>query len=477
MFIEYRNWALLLLAAICLPLAGLAQPQDQGTQTPQSGAPVTSEGPAQAPEQGQAPTAGTEGGSLLGVEAFSPGHVGGMHSYFLPSFQVSEMGDSNPRMSTGQQRFESVSSVVGRLSMAKVGKHFQTNLDYMGGGLIYSHHSELNSTMHQFGITETYQGRRWSLLLDDRATYLPESPFGYGGFGYSGSLGLSLGGALGSNLTSLNPAFNPVSSLLTGRGSRILNTVSTQVSYRTGPHSTITFAGSYGILHFRVPGFSNSRNSFLQAGFSHSLTPYDQVGISYGFSLFQYPGGVSTFQNHYLNLTYGRRITGRMSASFGAGTQVSVFQTAVAGSTTPLSWTANSSVNYSARKTNFSLSYNRYTTNGGGILRGATTDYISLGLSRVLSRNWSGSLNPGLARNRSLQQTTSASAATKYDSASMSASLSRRLGPFMTMFFSYNFQTQRTTAVSCSMGNCGTTLLRHLVDIGFDWHPREIMVN
>jgi hypothetical protein len=475
MFIEYRNWALLLLAAICLPLAGLAQPQDQGTQAPQSGAPVTSEGPAQAPEQGQAPTAGTEGGSLLGVEEFSPGHVGGMRSYFLPSLQVSEMADSNIRISSGQQRFEGATSVVARLSMYKVGRHFQTTADYLGGGLFYSHNSQLNSTMHQFGITESYQGRRWGFLLDDRASYLPESAFGFGGFGWAGSLGGSLGGAFGSNLTGLNPTFNPVSSLLTIRGSRIFNVVSTQVSYLVGPRSSITLAGSYGVLHFRTPGFSNSRNASFQAGYSHVFTPHDQVGISYGFGLFQYPGGVASFQTHFLQLTYGRRITGRMSASFGAGTQVGVFKTVTAGSTTPVSWTAIATVNYSARRANLGFSYNRFTTNGGGILAGATSDYISLGLSKQLTRNWSGSLTPSFSRNRSLPQTSLAGAHSTYDSLYAVASLSRSLGRYTSMFLTYTYGTQRSQAVPCPAGDCKSSLLRHAVSIGFDFHPRQLV--
>jgi hypothetical protein len=492
MTIGYRSWILILLATICLPLAGVAQPQDQGGQTAQPAAagaaqgqdqgnqaaqPAPSETPAQAPEEGQALTAAPEGGSLVGVEEFSPGQVGGMHNYFLPSLQVSEMGDSNFRVTSGPQRFESLTSVTGRISLQRVGKHSRIVADYFGGGLIYTHHSELNTTMHQFGITQSITGRRWSFLLDDRATYLPESPFGFGGFGWSGSLGSSLGGALGTNLTSLNPNFNPTSSLLTGRGSRILNTVSTQVSYRTGPRSSLSLAGSYGILHFRSPGFSNTQNAFFQAAFSHTLTPKDQVGISYGFGLFKYPTGVSAFQTHYAQFTYGRRITGRIAASFAAGTQIGVFKTAASGSTTPVSWTAHSSLDYRARRANLAFSYSRYTSNGGGVLAGATTDYLYLAVSRGLGRNWSGSLTPGLSRNRSLPQTTSPSAARTYDSASLNASLSRRLGPYMTMFFRYNFQTQRSTAGSCTTGNCGSTFLRHLVDVGFDWHPREIMVN
>ena len=139
-------------------------------------------------------------------------------------------------------------------------------------------------------------------------------------------------------LARLNASFDPTSSILTGRGSRILNTVSTQIGYRLSRRSNLTLAGSYGVLHFRTAGYSNTRNSYFQVGYSRTLSPKDQVGISYGFGLFQYPGGVASFQTHYLRLSYGRRISSRMTASLEGGAQMGVFKNATAGSTTPVSW-------------------------------------------------------------------------------------------------------------------------------------------
>jgi hypothetical protein len=472
-----RIWILVLAVVVYVPLAGAAQSVQSGGQGAQPSGQVTSVNNPQAPEQQQVPSTSGEENSLVGVERFSPTEVSGTRSYILPSFQFSERADSNFRISSGPQRFETISSLVGRLSMQRVGRRWRTVTDYSGGALIYTNHSELNTTMHQFGITQYYTGRRWNFLLDDRAAYIPESRFGFGGFGWSGSLGMSLGGAFGTNLGGLNASFDPTSSILTGRGSRILNTVSTQIGYRLSRRSNLTLAGSYGVLHFRTAGYSNTRNSYFQAGYSRTLSPKDQVGISYGFGLFQYPGGVASFQTHYLRLSYGRRISSRMTASLEGGAQMGVFKNATAGSTTPVSWTAGTSVNYRARLANFSVNYNRYTTNGGGLLYGATTDYIYMGVSKGLGRNWSASLSPGFSRSRSLPQNTASSQGAVYDSASVGGSLSRRLGRYMSLFFSYNFQTQRYRSASCTTGNCGTTLLRHSINVGFDWHPRQIMVN
>jgi hypothetical protein len=331
--------------------------------------------------------------------------------------------------------------------------------------------------MHQFGITQSYEGRRWSFLLHDRASYLPEASFGYGGFGWTGGLGLDLGGALGSNLSSLNSHFSPTGSLLAGRGSRIANTVATQIQYLAGPHSAITLAGSYGLLHFREPGFTDSRNSFFLAGYNRTLTARDSFGINYGLGLFHFQSSVPTFQTHLLQLSYGHRISGRMAMELTGGPQVAVFKRPTAGSTTPVSWSASTSLNYRVRRGDVALSYNRYTSNGGGVLSGATTDRVGVAWGLRLTRGWSGSLGPGYSHNRSLPQTTSGNSERTFDTVYAGASLSRRLGPYMTMFFTYNFQTQRSENIPCLTGDCATSLLRHLIGFGFNWHPREIMID
>jgi hypothetical protein len=467
-------WIPFLVGALCLPTAATAEQQGEGNQ---AGQPSSSGTAAQAPEEAQAPPTTTDARSFLGVEEFTPGQVGEMRSYFLPSFQVSERADSNFRVGPGPQRFESVTALVGRLASGKIGKHSQLTADYSGGGLIYNRHSELNTSMHQFGITQSYQGRRWSLLLDDRATYLPESSFGYGGFGWMGAPGPGLGGGFSSNLSSLNPYFNPAGDLFTSRGSRIMNTTAAQVKYLAGPRSAITIAGSYGLLHFREPGLTDSRNAFFLAGYSRSLTPRDYLGLDYGFGWFQFKSSIPTFQTHLLQLNYGHRITGRLATNVGAGTQVNVFKDPLAGSKTPLSWSAHASLNYRVRRGSLALYYSRYTSSGAGVLTGATTDNIRVSWGMGLTRNWRGSLAPGYSHNRSLPQTTSSSTRTTFDAAYVSASLSRSLGPYMSMFFMYNFQTQRSESVPCLSGSCGESLLRHLVGFGFSFHPRRIMID
>jgi hypothetical protein len=473
-----NNLAILVLATLlCLPLAAKGQ-ENTGTEQPAQGVPSTPSGQTnQVPQEEQVTPPSSDARAFLGTEEFSPGGLGLGRGYFIPSLQFTEMTDSNFRVRTGTQRFETINTVVGRLSFQKIGRHFQTTGDYRGGGQLYNNHSELNTSMHQFGITQSFQWRRWSLGLDDRATYLPESQFGFGGFGFAGSLGPSLGGAFGTNLGNLNPAFNPSESFLTGRGSRVQNTVALQVKYLVGRRSALSFAGSYGILHFRSPGFTNTENYFSEVGYSRSLTARDYLGISYGFGLFKLHTTIPTFQTHLVQVSYGHRISGRLSVKVGAGPQINTFQRALSGSTTSTSWSALTSLDYAFRRGQLSGTYSRHTTDGGGVLSGSTSDIVTVGLSSPLSRHWTISLNPGYSHNRTLPQTSAGNIVRTFDSVHLGTSLSRSLGPFMSMFFTYNYQTQRSDAIPCVTTNCGTTLLRHVIGFGFDWHPRQIVVN
>lgn len=469
-------WVPILVTVLCLPAACSEQQGGQGDQSARPATPVPSDSGAQAPKESQAPAAPpADARSFLGVQTFTPGRAGSMRSYFLPSLQFSEMSDSNFSVGSGRQKFETINTVAGRLTFGKIGKHFQLAADYFGGGQIYNHRSDLNTSMHQFGISQSYQGRRWSFLLDDRLSYLPESSFGFGGFGFTGSLGPSLGGAFGSNVANLNPNFSPNGSLFTGRGSRTANTTAAQISYLVGPRSAITLSGSYGVLRFRQPGLTDSSNSFFLAGYSRTLTARDLVGFSYGFGQFKFQNSVPAFQNHLAQFSYGHRISGRMAMEFEGGAQLGVFRNPLAGSTSPLTWTARSTLNYQSRKGGLGLSYARYTTNGGGVLNGARTDNVIASWSTTISRHWSGNFGPGYSHNRSLPQTTSGQIQNTFDTAFFNVGLSRNLGRFMSMFLTYTYQTQRSDIFPCLAANCETKLLRHLIGFGFDWHPRQIV--
>ena len=283
--------------------------------------------------------------------------------------------------------------------------------------------------------------------------------------------------AAGSNLSNLSSTLNPLSGLLTDRGSRTLNTAVVQVQYLAGARSSLSLTVSYGLLRFNNSGFIGSRTGTSSLEYTHKLNARDYVGISYVFGVFRFPGSGTSFNTHIIQANYGRHVTGRLGLELGAGPQINVIKNPIEGSSTPLSWSAHTSLNYRARKGSLAANYYRITTNGGGILPGASTDTVSATWSTDLIRRWSFSSGPGYSHNRSLPQTAAANTQSTYNTEYMNASLSRMFGRYVSGYLTYTFQTQSSNFTPCLVGGCQVSLLRHVVGIGFDFHPRQITLD
>jgi hypothetical protein len=197
------------------------------------------------------------------------------------------------------------------------------------------------------------------------------------------------------------------------------------------------------------------------------------VGVSYSYSLFKFQHIGTSFSTNMVQLNYGHKVNGRVAISVGAGPELSNIKQPGTSSTNSTTWTAHGSVDIRARRGDAALTYYRSSTNGGGLLVGAVTDSVQLAWSTALTRHWSGSITPGYSHNRSIPQT-SGGTQTTINSEFFGASISRMLGRYTSMFFSYNFQTQNSEATPCLVGNCRSSFLRHVVGFGFDFHPRQI---
>ncbi len=477
-----RYYRILILALgtalVCASPGSCQQPTSSSPQS-QSGTSAGSNQQSQttAPEQTAVGPVSAGSVDLSGPETFTPGNSGPHVNYLLPSLQFSEMADSNASFGTARQQFESVERVGGRLALQHVERRGVTTLDYVGAGVIYTNRSDLNTTMHQFGITQTYVGPRWNLTFDDRASYLPESAYGTGDFGWGGALGTSLGGAMGTNLVSLNPSFNPNQSLYSSRGDRISNVTSVSVGYVLSARSSMNVSGSYGLLHFMNAGGIDSSSPSFSFGYNRLLSARDSFGVSYGVSFFRFRHIGESFNTHSVQFEYGHRLTGRLSMEVGGGPEFSVFRITTVGSSTLTSWTAHTSVNYQRARNAFGLSFSRYASNGGGVFIGAQTNNLEFNWTRSLGRKWTGSVGPGYAYNQSFRQTTAGANQFSYNSYYIGTSLSRSLGRYMSMFITYNFEGQSLQSGSCTGGGCNASLIRHVFSFGFDWHPRQLVVD
>jgi hypothetical protein len=461
-----------LLSLILTVPAALAQ--EPGTSTPPSG-----QLPTTSPPQGQEPAAEEPTNApvpdtrpLTGAEEIGVGLRGGSRNYIFPALQVYAYGDSNRTIATsGQRGTELTGSVVGRLALRHASRRSQSTLDYMGGGIFYAHESDLNATIHQIGVSQAFTGRRWALELIDRASYLPESSFGFGGFG---SLGGGLSGGFGSGLGRLNPAFSADQTIVTGRGYRINNTTIAQVQYLTSQRASLTATAGYSLLRFVEAGAIDSDNRIFAVGYNYAMTRRDSLGLTYGVSMFRFRGSDLAFDDHFVQLAYGRRVTGRLAFELAAGPQLDIFKNSLAGSTRRYFWNLHSSLRYRWPRSDLDISYGRYTSSGSGLLYGAQTDRLSLSVGHRFTRNWSGSFSPGYAHNSRLQQTTGASTPADFNSYYLRFGLRRSLGRYADASVNYTFQGQKTD-ISNPLGvMANSTLNRHTFGVAFSWHGRQL---
>jgi hypothetical protein len=131
-------------------------------------------------------------------------------------------------------------------------RHAEFDLSYSGGGFFSTDSTASNGHYHQLGLVQQFDWRRWSLAFLDQFADLPETQFG---FGAGTNLSLpGVGGSLGASLPTLQGSYLPNQSIYSAIGPRYSNAFVTQIGYRISPRSSLTVAGSYGILHFTEPG-------------------------------------------------------------------------------------------------------------------------------------------------------------------------------------------------------------------------------
>ncbi len=416
---------------------------------------------------------------LSGAEQFTLGQMAKTRNYVLVSGDFYETADSNAGVNGSGTNFDIVSSFSGHIELHRVWARYELMTDYIGGGSIYKDSSGLNSTFHQFGLTQKIAWPRWSLKLNDYLSYLPVSSFGF--LGYTSGLpgtGVNLVNVSPvSNLANVNPLFIPNETIFTVQGPRIGNTVLGEVDYKISPRSSFTATGSYGILHFSGTGFINSNNVVFLTGYSHDFTAKDSIGVIYGFSRFWFTG--TNIDDHSVQLAYGRRLTGRLALQLSAGPAIYMVSDPVSGSGRQLTWTALGGLTYGFQRSSYlTVSYATYLTSGSGALTGAQTHSVQMTATRPLSRMWAASLDAGFSHNTALQGTTTRTNAA-FNTWYGGPTLSRPLGRHTRLYFNYYLQRQTgTTNASCITGGvCSSSLLRHLFGVGVNFHSRPYLLD
>ncbi len=397
------------------------------------------------------------------------------HSFWQPNVNVTSTFDSNPLGGTGSSAWVAENWVTAGVDLHRMSGNSDLTLSYVGGAM-FSNSSDIgNAVTQEFELADRFTFRRWTLSLLEQLTYIPEAGFGYSGFGSIPGLG-----GLG-----LQSGFIPDQSILTAWGQRLANSSIVQANYSLTPRSSFTFLGGYSLLHFFDNDLLDDNNVMFQAGYNYQLNRQDTVALLYNFSGLRYPGFNQLINVNSVDVSYGRRVTGRLAFQVAAGPEVVFFRIPISGSsagsgstggtmpgTTELYWSANASLSYQFRRSGIGLAYVHGVNGGSGVLAGAEGDTVTGTASRALSRSLYGSLNFGYSRNSGLTTTSTPSNQT-YSYWFGGGNLSHPWGRRLTLFVNYQLDYQTSNSSFCVGQACSDTFVRNLISIGLGWrdHP------
>jgi|GEM_PF-3280253 hypothetical protein len=467
----YLLWVFLIATAL------MAQQQEQQSSTasihPEDGDGVVLDQADAAPDATDGVMAVTpDDRPLTGGRVIGTGSRGPRHSFFVPGFRVAQILDSNAEM-VANSHYRGFSSLNGDLQLI----HYfgaSTSIRY-AGAVRYDTRAEVEglqqfTNAHALSISHLNRFRTWDLLFDNETQYSQGSNFGATGMEGLGSIitATSAWGGVGNiqlESTALQPDLAPNQSILTLRSGRVSNTVLGEADYRPDERNTFTMTGFYGLLHFTDRGLIDTSQTGFVLGANRALSPVDSVAVEYGFSNFGFSGTTETLKNNYVGLLYGRKLTGHIAVSAGAGPQFISDRTSISNDDR-LGWQGRATLDWQMRRIGLHAGVLRNLTSGSGVLFGAYTNSIQGGVSYGISRNWDSSFMFGWARN------TGVSSPLRYNTQYFGASAARHIGRDRSLFFSYDLQHQ--TSFGCAQTTCAVNGVRHVFGAGFSWTHQPI---
>jgi hypothetical protein len=474
-------------------VAAVSWAQGDTGQQPADNSQQPSAAPAVAFGQNNPPSAPADNPPITGLDqpALEPGITG--RSFLIPGLHVNQSVDSNVNDSTGSAAVSGVTRALGSLTLERLWKSHEVAVDYVGGAAFYSNRSNNVSQIHTLGLDDRILWRTGQLALRDSFSYLPEGTFGSGSYGGAGALGGTgglgglggggLGGGLGGGIGSGGQGgfFGPGQFASLGQQSRISNVALMDISENLSPRTSLTVAGSYGLVHFidNTLGFINSRQISAQAGFNYQLNRKDQLGLLYGFQAFRYPSAIgSDFNTHVVHVLYGHRISGRLDLVLGAGPQLTMINNTTTGSTQRLSLSGRASLRYRFPNASVGLYYDHYNSSGSGFFTGATSDVARVSASRPFGRLWTATFDLGFTHNSKILPSVFGVSAQTYNYLYAGGALRRQLGEYFSAFVSYQFNNLGFDQSFCGTStSCNRTSQRQVATFGLDWHPRPIRLD
>jgi hypothetical protein len=469
---KMRVTAFLAGLALCVPAALLAQ---QPQRDPRVNPPVmpagesTSRAPETAMAAGAAAPAATsqpDQRPLTGAELLSLGTFDSGHSYLLPSLSFTTGSEWND----GGYRF--TGNVRGGIAFHRDTGYNQMSLTYSTGAVFGGHEGAFRTQAHSLVYSQTFQFRRWTLMVTDAFNFLPESSFGFGqfhGIGQPNAGGLPNWnpGFSGGSQVGIDPTFIPDQTIHTGDSTRWSNTIIGQGTMQITPRWSMTTTGSFGVLRFLDGGFVESNNGSIRSGLNYMLNARDTLGFNYSANLIRFSND-GAINNHVVQVMYGRRLTGRLALRVGAGPSFVHSDNPVTGSNQRASWSASSHLTYSVGQSTYGFGYIYHTTSGSGVQVGAQTHSLQFMGGRQISRMWSLAGAAGYAHNTGIAALNTGNLRRTFNTWYASVDFGRPLTRYSRLGFRYHVTRQSVGCPPTAL-TCVGSGLRHQVGINIDF--------
>jgi hypothetical protein len=414
--------------------------------------------------------------TLAGAAPFTLGSLQRTVNVFDPVISVSGVGQVVPG-TTGKTTVTGNSVASGSLNFNRTWSEYRFTTLYNGGetfNLGYGSATEFfgvtspHYQFHNLTISQQADWARWHVLIRDDFNASPGATFSGQGIGGPG-LASQFTSLLGGSLTSFAQSFLPSENINTGEAMRYRDSVLGQAQYSFSRRAEVTFAASYGLLHFTVPGFQNSEMLDVQAGYDYLLDPWDSIAILASYGKIDYTGTGKYTTDYVGALAYGRKVTGRLAFQAAVGPQEIQMTVPGGGVGNFHLWfvSANSSLTYKRRRGGVAFSFVRGLTGGSGLFLGATSDTATASGQYQLSRHWSGSINGGYSLNYSLVPAGGTSV--QFNNWFAGANLGRQIGSHVAINFNYG-ALEQNNPTGCTVATCGGTGLQQSVGMSLNWH-------
>jgi hypothetical protein len=311
------------------------------------------------------------------------------------------------------------------------------NLIYSGGYLA-GNVNQGSSTYQNLVLSQTIPIRRWTIVLDDAVSYLPQT----GTVGLSGIPGVGDGG-----IPPVDTGADAGQTILTQNSNRVTNTLSGSFQRPVTGKTSLNGFGSYGVIRFTddspdngIQGIDNTSET-AGGGFSHRIDALSSYNASYNYTNFSFSGAYNySLASQSVNFGYTRQFTRKVFLNASLGPQRT---SSIALSAPSYTLAANVALSYSGEFSTYTAAYNSGTNNGSGVATGATFETLSGTISRPLSRAWHGSVTMGFNRSSNLPLVGSPSFTT--NAFIGSGQVNRAVGRNLSVFISYTAQQQNLT--------------------------------